>query len=81
MKLNTTPAVGLDVSGGGSGTAATGYNTQNQFKFNTAGDTIASAGAATNANTFTTSYIVNMDGTTAPGSYSTIINYTATGNF
>lgn len=78
---NTTPAVGVSVSGTGSGTAATGYNTANQFKFNTAGDVIASASLPTNSNVFTISYIANIDGATAAGAYSTVIGYVATANF
>lgn len=78
---NTTPSVGSNVSGSGTGTASTGYNTANQFKFNTAGDTVASATLPTNSNVFTTSYIANIDGSTAAGVYSTVITYTATANF
>lgn len=78
---NTTPAIGSAVSGTGSGMVAPAYGTANQFKFVSAGEVIASASAPTNSNTFTTSYIANIDGVTAPGSYSTLITYTATANF
>lgn len=78
---NTTPAVGTNVTGTGSGTASTGYSTTNQFKFNVAGDVIASASLPTNSNVFTTSYIANIDGATAAGAYSTALTYTATANF
>jgi hypothetical protein len=81
LMANATPAVGVGVSGGGSGTPGTGYNTADQFKFNTSGDVIAGASLPTNTNTFTTSYIANMNGSTVPGSYSTTITYVATGNF
>jgi len=81
LMSNTTPAIGTNPTGTGSGTPATGYEVQNQFKFNTAGDIIASASAATNDNVFTASYIVNMDGSTAAGAYSTVLTYIATGNF
>jgi hypothetical protein len=77
---NTTPAVGTNVTGVGSGTPATGYNTTNLFKFNS-GDTIASAALPTNDNVYTASYIVNMNGATAAGSYSTLLTYIATSNF
>lgn len=80
LVANTTPSVGSNVSGGGTGAAATGYNTANNFKF-LAGDTVASAGAATNNNVFTTSYIANVATNTAAGQYSTAITYTATANF
>lgn len=80
LMSNTTPAVGTATSGSGSGVPSAGYNTANQFKFTT-GDTIASASVPTNSNTYTVSYIANIDGVTAPGAYSTILTYVATANF
>jgi hypothetical protein len=77
---NSTPAVGSAVSGSGSGVPAAGYNTADLFKF-VSGDTVASATAPTNSNTFTTSYIANIDGVTPPGNYSTVLTYVATANF
>lgn len=81
LMANTTPSIGSNVTGSGSGTPSSGYDSANVFKFNTSGDTIATASAPTNSNTFTTSYIANIDGSTAPGAYSTTITYTATANF
>lgn len=81
LVANTTPAIGVVKSGSGVGSVATGYGTANQFKFNTAGETVASASLPTNSNTFTTSYIANIDSVTAAGAYSTLITYTATANF
>lgn len=81
LMANTTPAIGSGVTGTGSGAPATGYDTQNKFKFNVAGDLIASASLPTNSNVFTTSYIANIDGSTAAGAYSTVITYTATANY
>jgi hypothetical protein len=81
LASNTTPLVGSVVSGSGSGVPAADYGVQNQFKFSTSGDVIATASLPTNDNTYTTSYIVNMDGSTAAGAYSTVINYIATANF
>jgi hypothetical protein len=78
---NTTPSVGSDVNGSGSGVPSTGYDTQNQFKFNTAGDLIASATSPTNDNVFTTSYIANIDSVTAAGVYTSVITYVVTANF
>lgn len=80
LMSNSTPSVGTAVSGSGSGAPATGYSTANQFKF-VSGDTIASAGAPTNSNTFTVSYIANISGVTAPGAYQTVLTYVATANF
>jgi len=81
LMLNTTPAIGSNVSGGGTGAPAAGYGTTNSFKFLTTGDVIASATVPTNSNVFTTSYIANIDGATAAGAYSTVLTYTATANF
>lgn len=81
MKANTTPSVGSNPTGTGTGAPATGYGTADSFKFVVAGDTIASATVATNSNVFTTSYIANIDGATAAGSYQTVLTYTATANF
>lgn len=81
LMSNTTPAIGSVKSGAGTGVVATGYDTANQFKFNVAGDVVASSVGPTNANTFTTSYIANVDDIAAAGAYSTVITYTATANF
>lgn len=81
LMANTTPSVGTGVSGTGSGVAQTGYSTANQYKFNVAGDVVAAATIPTNSNVFTTSYIANIDGSTAAGAYSTILTYVATANF
>ena len=80
LMSNTTPAVGANTTGAGSGVPSTGYNTTNQFKFVT-GDTIAAATLPTNSNTYTASYIANIDGATAAGAYSTVLTYVATANF
>lgn len=78
---NTTPAVGANVSGAGTGTASAGYNTSNSFKFDVSGGTVAQASIPTNSNTYTASYIANISDITPPGAYSTNITYVATANF
>lgn len=80
LAANTTPTVGTAVSGAGTGTAQTGYNTANSFKF-VSGNTVAAASVPTNSNTFTISYIGNIDTITNPGAYSTVLTYVATANF
>jgi hypothetical protein len=77
---NSTPAIGVVVSGTGTGAAATNYNTADKFKFVT-GEEIASASGPTNANAFTVSYIANIGGTTPPGIYTATMVYVATANF
>ncbi|MDN5275535.1 MAG: exported protein of unknown function [Candidatus Saccharibacteria bacterium] len=80
LMANATPSVGTAASGTGTGTPQTGYNTANSFKFVT-GDTVAAATGPTNSNTFTVSYIANIDGLTAAGQYSTNLTYVAAANF
>ncbi|MDB5179630.1 MAG: hypothetical protein JWN12_262 [Candidatus Saccharibacteria bacterium] len=77
---NSTPSVGTAVSGTGTGGAATNYGTTNTFRFGT-GETIATVGVPTNANTYTVSYIANVDGVTPPGSYASNLTYIATANY
>lgn len=81
LMSNTTPAIGSNISGAGTGAVAAGYNTANQFKFVPAGEVVASSSTPTNSNTFTTSYIANIDDVTAAGAYSTNVTYVATANF
>jgi hypothetical protein len=76
---NATPNVGADPTGG-TGAAAANYNTADDFKF-VSGETVAEAAAATDATTYTVSYIANITDSQAPGAYTANINYVATANF
>jgi hypothetical protein len=82
LKSNTTPTTGTNVSGSGTGTPSSDYNTADNFRYivNTA-TALASASAPTASNTFTVTYIANVDATTPAGAYSTTITYICTGNF
>ncbi|MFY9228154.1 MAG: hypothetical protein WAO28_02405 [Candidatus Microsaccharimonas sp.] len=93
LKLNTTAtstvAVGLEVAVAADGTnfrgqAAAGYNTVDNFKF-VSGDIIANSangGAGpTNAQIFTASYIVNVAGNQASGTYTSTLTYICTATF
>ena len=80
LKANTTPAVGANVTGLGSGAAVGAYNTADSFKFNT-GDTLASASGPTKSNLFTNSYIVNVGGDQAAGVYTSTMTYICTATF
>ena len=80
LMANATPAIGSNVTGTGSGAPATGYEVADLFKF-ASGDTVASASVPTNSNTYTVSYIANINGMTKPGAYSTVLTYIATANF
>lgn len=82
LKTNTTPAVGSNPTGG-SGAAVGAYNTADQFTFvgSNVATQIATSGVATNATTYTVSYVANIAALTAPGAYTTTFTYVATPNF
>lgn len=93
LKLNTTStstiAVGIEVAASPNGTslrgqASTGYDTVDSFKFVT-GDSVAKSdntvAGPTNAQIFTASYIVNVAGNQASGTYTTTLTYICTGTF
>ncbi len=80
LVANTTPSVGSAVSGSGSAAATLNYGTTNTFRLGT-GESVATIGGVTNANTFTVSYIANIDGSTPAGNYTTTLTYVATPNF
>jgi hypothetical protein len=93
LKLNTTAtstvAVGAEIAPASNGTnfrgeATAGYNTVDTFKFTT-GDTIAdsaSGGAGgTDSQIYTVSYIVNVSGSQAAGTYTTTLTYICTPTF
>lgn len=93
LRLNTvatsTIPVGTEIDPVSNGTSlraqgAAGYNTADTFKF-TSGDTVANSangGAGpTNAQTYTVSYIVNVPGSQAAGTYTTTLTYICTATF
>ena len=79
LRANATPSVGTDKTGG-SGDYGTNYGTADNFRFFT-GDSVANSTGATDATTFTASYIVNVPGSQAAGSYSAVLTYIATATF
>jgi hypothetical protein len=93
LKLNTTAtsttAVGTEVNASPNGTslrgqASAGYNTVDNFKFTT-GDTVAKSdntvAGPTNAQIYTVSYVVNVAGNQASGTYTSTLTYICTGTF
>lgn len=80
LRQNTTPAVGTDPSGPGSAVVNANFNTADQYRFNN-GDVVASAAAPTDANTLTSSYIVNIGGSQAAGVYTATMTYICTASF
>lgn len=89
LKDNATPNVGTEVSPAANGTnlkgqASTGYATVDSYKFVTGNQVAASdnGGAGpTDAQTFTVSYIVNVPGSQAAGTYTATMTYIATATF
>jgi len=77
-----TSQFGLNVTGVGvgSGTVNANYSNGAQYRFNS-GDAVASAPAPTNANTFTSNYIVNIGGSQAAGVYTATMTYICTAAF
>jgi len=80
VRANTTPSVGTDVTGTGSGVGSGTYNNVNNFRF-FSGDTVASATGPTAANVFTNSYMVNVGGQQAAGVYTATMTYICTATF
>ncbi|HUC19878.1 MAG TPA: hypothetical protein VMR98_00065 [Candidatus Polarisedimenticolaceae bacterium] len=80
LRANTTPAVGANVSGTGAGTYGTNYGTADSYRFFT-GDTVGTSTTATDANTFTVSYIVNVAGSQPSGTYAATMTYICTATF
>ncbi len=80
LRNNTTPDVGTDPTGSGIGTYTANYGNQNEFRF-VSGDAVAQAAEETNSNTFTVSYIVNIEPKQAAGVYSTTMTYICTATF
>jgi len=79
LVANTSPLVGANPSEG-SGQAASGYNTTNQFKY-VSGNTIASCSSFSSTTTFTISYLGNISTSTVAGDYSTDLTLIVTGTF
>ena len=80
LRNNATPNVGSDPSGSGSGNYTANYGTTDQFRF-VSGDDVASSGAATDANAFTVSYLVNIPGSQPAGTYTATMTFIATATF
>lgn len=77
LRQNTTPNVGDDPVGAGSGVISQDYNYVNQFKFNS-GDYIVYSNTSTLDRKFTVSYMINVARNQRPGTYSATYLYIAT---
>jgi len=80
IRANSTPSIGQDPQGPGSGTPTGSYGTPNQFKF-VSGDILASSSTTENYRMYTISYIVNVDKKQPAGIYVTTLTYIALSSF
>ncbi len=83
LRNNATPDVGVDISGSGSGTVSSPYNTVDNFAFQagTTPRTVASATGATLSNVYNVAYVAQAGNTTKPGAYSATFTWICTGTF
>ncbi|MFO0862388.1 MAG: hypothetical protein U0516_01545 [Candidatus Saccharibacteria bacterium] len=83
MVANTVPSsFGANPSGAGSANPVTALNTTNQYSFTAGSPTNAvSQGTADGFRLFTVSYLANVSGTQAPGTYTTTLTYVCTATF
>ncbi len=93
LKANTTAtstiAVGAEIDSASDGVnlkgeAATGYNTIDNFKFvtgNTVADSANGGAGPTNAQIYTSSYIVNVAGNQLAGTYTATMTYICTATY
>ncbi len=80
LRANSSPSVGQDPSGTGSGTPTANYNIPNSYMFSD-GDNIATSALPSDFNRMTVAYLVNVSGGQSPGIYSTTLTYMAVVQF
>lgn len=80
LTANTSPQIGQDPSGPGTGAVTNNYSQPNSFRFNS-GELLASSSTVSDYKKYTVSYIVNRPAHQAPGVYATTMTFVALGNF
>ena len=80
LTQNTTPVVGRNVEGSGTGVVNSTYTVPNQFIFES-GDILATSSQSTEFNRYTISYLVNIGADQSPGRYAATITVIATTTF
>ncbi|HXR49602.1 MAG TPA: hypothetical protein VN778_01070 [Verrucomicrobiae bacterium] len=80
LRANSTPAVGINPTGPGTGVPVANYNQPNFYQFNP-GDTLVSNPTTDNYREFTASYIVNVPKGQASGIYVSTLTYIALATF
>lgn len=80
LVANSSPSAGSNVSGSGVATPASGYGTQNSFRYNS-GELIARSTAPTEYNRFTVTYLVNINEDQRAGIYASSYTFIAVASF
>jgi hypothetical protein len=80
LRANGSPSGGDDPSGPGTATPTKNYDQPNYYKF-VPGDTVVSNQQSDNIREYTTSYIVNVPASQAPGVYVSTVTYVCLVNF
>ncbi len=80
LRANSSPAIGSDPVGPGTGQPTPNYNIPDRFRFNS-GDIIASNANPEDTRKYTVSYIVNISGGQPVGVYVTTLSYICLANF
>lgn len=80
LRANTDPVVGQNATGPGVATIDAGYNTPNQFRYQS-GDSLVTADSPDDFRKFTVSYIVNVADAQPGGVYATTLTYITLANF
>ncbi|MEK7603319.1 MAG: hypothetical protein AAB459_03695 [Patescibacteria group bacterium] len=79
LRANTSPSVGQNPTGPGTGSPTASFNSPNLFSYTNG--VIASSPNSTEFTIFTISYIANVPAGQEPGVYTTTATYIATANF
>jgi hypothetical protein len=79
LRTNSSPSIGADPIGAGTGTIAPDFAVPNKYYFDEG--IVVSSTFPTEYNTFTVSYIINVDAAQKPGVYTTTLTYIAVAAF
>lgn len=80
LRDNSSPNIGTDPSGVGTGIPTAGYNSPNAYTFNS-GDSLAASTLSSEYTRMTVSYLVNAANSQPPGVYTATFTYLATVQF
>jgi hypothetical protein len=80
LRANTSPAIGADPTGPGSGQPTANYNNPNHFQF-VSSDTIVNSITADNFRKYTVSYLLNASPSQPGGVYVSTLTYVCAGSF